>query len=99
MHTIVAGCRAPLPALLILSAALATPIANAQTRAPTTEPSIGALKESYLTCEREAMRGTLGGDSIMQCSILYEELKVRAFGGDSRSMRAWFSTQGVVQRK
>lgn len=47
------------------------------------------LKKFYLTCSRESVRGRLGGGEIQLCSIGYEELLQRSFGGDFRAFLAW----------
>lgn len=51
--------------------------------------SIDELKSLYLMCDRAAVGGQLSSAAIMQCSVVYEELKRRAFGGDFGKMLAW----------
>ena len=51
------------------------------------------LKSAYLQCERTAVSGRLGTGEIMLCSVLYEELKQRAFGGDFPRLKAWADEQ------
>ena len=53
------------------------------------EIPIASLKNAYLQCERAAVSGRLGTDEIMLCSVIYEELKQRAFGGDFSRLKAW----------
>ena len=57
------------------------------------EVSIGALKRAYLACNDAAIGGRMGSGSVMQCSIVYEALKRRAFGGDFGKLLAWSQAQ------
>jgi hypothetical protein len=59
---------------------------NAPARA---EMPIERLKRAYLECERAAVNGRLATDEIMLCSVLYQELKQRAFDGDFQRLKAW----------
>lgn len=77
-------------------AALAIQTSSAGTQSLGTMPSampIGELKRVYLDCERAVLAGGLGGGGIMQCSIVYEELKRRAFSGDFQRLKAWSDQQ------
>lgn len=47
------------------------------------------LKVLYQNCNREALAGRLDGGTIMACSMVYEALKQRAFGGDFARLLAW----------
>lgn len=51
------------------------------------------LKTVYLHCSREAPRGTLGFGGIASCSVVYETLLRRVFGGDFYSLIAWSRAQ------
>ncbi len=53
------------------------------------EVSIETLKRAYLACNRAAMQEQLTGRAIMTCSVIYEQLKQRAFGGDFDKLLAW----------
>lgn len=55
--------------------------------------SIDELKRVYQSCDREAISGQLSAGGIMNCSIVYEELKRRAFGGDFDKFLAWSSAK------
>jgi hypothetical protein len=55
--------------------------------------SIAELKRGYLLCNYAAISGRLNSAAIPQCSILYEELKQRAFGGDFYKLLAWSKAQ------
>ncbi len=49
--------------------------------------SIDALKRTYLDCERRALVQRIPADEIMQCSVVYEDLKRRAF--DDNWIKLW----------
>lgn len=49
-----------------------------------------ALKLRYLGCEQAASDGTLDRSGIMSCSVVYEELKQRVFGGSFDALHAWW---------
>jgi len=73
---------------------LGVPVAHAQQDEDALEAvSIEDLKCVYLSCSREASDGGLTGMGIMQCSIVYETLKRRAFGGDFDRLLAWSKAQ------
>ena len=57
------------------------------------DASVDALKREYLACDRSAMSGQLSSGGIMHCSIVYEELKRRAFGGDFDKLLVWSNSQ------
>ena len=50
---------------------------------------VAELKHAYLACDRAAMAGLLTSTGIMRCSMVYETLKNRAFGGDFLKLREW----------
>jgi hypothetical protein len=54
---------------------------------------LDGLKQVYLDCERRAAKGDLETSEIMKCSVIYEELKRCAFGGDFKLLKAWAETQ------
>ena len=47
------------------------------------------LKEFYLRCSREAIRGRMGAGEIALCSQGYELLLKRSFGGDFFALLEW----------
>ena len=49
-----------------------------------------SLKRRYLRCEQAASQGALDGSTIMSCSVAYEELKPRVFGGSFDALHAWW---------
>ena len=79
--------RAAAVALIAISLMMASP-AQPATPVPT-EMSVERLKSAYLECERAAVDGRLATGEIMLCSVLYEELKRRAFDGDFPRLKAW----------
>lgn len=57
--------------------------------------SVDELKRGYVSCSEAAMNSRLDNGSAMYCSMIYEELKRRAFGGDFERLLAWSrSTDG-----
>lgn len=52
-----------------------------------------SLKLDYLQCEDAASRGALDGAAVMACSIVYETLKQRVFGGSFDALVAWWRQQ------
>jgi len=72
-------------ALALLMAAI--PVARGGS--PTAAPTVDELKSAYLSCNRAAAGTRLSSGTIMQCSIVYEELKQRAFGDDFERLLAW----------
>lgn len=55
--------------------------------------SIAELKRVYLACDQAAADGRLTSAGVMQCSVVYEHLKRRAFGGDFERLRVWSRAQ------
>lgn len=51
------------------------------------------LKDFYLRCSRAADEGSLGSNEIALCSLGYEMLLNRAFGGDFFALLAWSRSQ------
>jgi hypothetical protein len=80
-----------------LLAALATPLAYGQSPGALKDLSIDELKRVYLGCDSAAIGGQLSKSEIMLCSVVYEELKQRAFGGDFDKLLAWSRAQPSAQ--
>jgi hypothetical protein len=81
---------------LILCTALASVTAQGKSeRSNEKQLSIAELKTIYLECDRGAMSGRLGSSEITACSMIYEELKQRAFGGDFEKFLAWSQAQNT----
>jgi hypothetical protein len=51
------------------------------------------VKQFYLGCSAAAMRGRLGGGETAACSVGYEVLLQRHFGGDFHALLAWSRKQ------
>lgn len=82
-------CIRSLAAATVLTVGLsASSSAGTITFAPAQMP-IETLKSAYLECERAALDGRLAVGEIMLCSVIYEEVKRRAFGGDFARLKAW----------
>jgi len=55
------------------------------------------LKRDYMACERAAMAGQLDAATVMACSMLYEELRARVFGGSFEALLSWWrGATGVI---
>lgn len=60
--------------------------------------SIPELKRVYLACDVASSADRLGAHEAMWCSIIHEELKKRAFGGDFDQMLTWWREQHGAAR-
>ncbi len=85
-----------LAACIPLFALLSTAAVHSQSSEPHLLP-VDVLKHVYLACEREAAKGDLDTSEIMQCSVLYEELKRRAFDGNFKLLKTWADGQIVAE--
>jgi hypothetical protein len=93
MATVTDACRRAV-ATLVWLVALATPLAHSQTSGSKQMAiPIDELKGAYLACNRAATSGRLNTGGIMKCSVVYEALKQRAFGGDFYKLLAWSKAQ------
>jgi hypothetical protein len=79
---------APLGAALIVAVG-ALHVARADEPSRISSMSIEKLKDVYQGCEQAAKTGRLNGSDVMYCSLVYEELKEKAFGGEFRRIRSW----------
>lgn len=81
----------------LMQLAIATPLAhgNSSGEEPNAVP-LGELKRAYLACSDTAVDGRMSSGSIMQCSMVYEALKRRAFGGDFEKLLAWSRDQSAA---
>jgi len=78
-------------ALVLMVAASPAPAqAPAPDRPHLASASIEALQRTYLECDRIATRTLLDLASAAHCSMVGEELKHRAFGGDFEQLLAWW---------
>jgi hypothetical protein len=67
--------------------------AGADERSHISAMSIAQLKDLYVGCEQAAMASKLSGGDVMYCSLVYEELKQKAFEGDFGRIRSWRDRQ------
>lgn len=76
-------------ALVLVGGAAPAALGHSHQSAEVERLSIEQLKRFYLWCARAATDGQLDNGAIMQCSVFYEALKERAFGGDFERLLAW----------
>jgi hypothetical protein len=88
---------APMRAITPCLLALFTLTAAAQAeRALARALTIEQLKIAFLDCDRRASITLLDIGDAERCSVIYEELKARAFGGDFDRLLAWWRTQKLA---
>jgi hypothetical protein len=73
---------------LALAITLVSLVLPAQARTPAAL-SPESLRAAYLACERAATAERMDAGGVMECSVIYEELKRRVFGGDFGRLREW----------
>jgi hypothetical protein len=82
--------RMPAAAIALALAAPAIPLAQGQGMGDGPDrTSIDRLKSEYLACNVAVMKSRLEAGAIMQCSVVYEALLQRGFGGDFIKLLAW----------
>ena len=54
------------------------------------ELSEAELKHYFMVCDRNASEGLLDDADAATCSVIYEMLKDRCFGGDSKALLEWW---------
>lgn len=93
-HSTAGACVAVAAASLI-SIAHATDMTKPLTVQDRATPvqTVDELKRVYIACDKASERGLLAHWQIAQCSVIYEELKRRAFGGDFDQFHAWSRTR------
>lgn len=83
-------------------AAQRTAPAAARPAPPVTQPVGSAtpaqLKATYLQCNRLAETTLLDFGTAVHCSLAYEGLKQRVFGGDFQRLLAWSRQQGAASQ-
>lgn len=96
------GTRLPNLDSAVVALMLAGTFSMAPARAEPAEAfaaaTIDELKIAYLGCSRSALDGGLSKPGIMGCSVVYEELKRRAFDGDFERLLAWSRAQDPMQK-
>lgn len=55
--------------------------------------TIDELKALYAACNDAVLNGRIDFGTVAQCSVGYEALKERAFGGDFARLREWSRSQ------
>ncbi len=79
--------------------ALAIPLAHGQSPNDALKAvPVDELKGAFLACDRAANGARLDTATIMHCSVVYEELKHRAFGGDFERLLAWARSEASVRK-
>jgi hypothetical protein len=80
-----------------LALAAASTAATAQSqRSHLAALTVDELKLAYLDCDRRAGQTMLGGAEAAHCSMTFEELKQRGFGGDFGRLHAWWQERRRV---
>ena len=83
-----------------LALAVVSTASTAQTdRSHLAAVTVDELKLMYLECDRRAGQTLLGSSEAAHCSMVFEELKQRGFGGDFRHLLAWWQAQRRVDAK
>lgn len=81
-------------ALILCAALFSAPAFGKSESSDKKQLTVAELKAIYLNCDRDAMRGILGAAEMGACSMVYEELKKRAFDGDFERFLVWSQAQG-----
>jgi hypothetical protein len=82
----------------LMLVALAAPRARGQSSdGELKDVPIDELKSVYLSCNGTVMGGQSNSAEIALCSVVYEELKQRAFSGDFEKLLAWSRGNSSVQ--
>lgn len=90
--------NAPLQVAALLCLALANDPVHAQSASSAATPfpknlATAELKRVFLVCDLASSRARLALHDAVQCSMVYEELKRRAFDGDYDKLLAWWRAQ------
>ena len=83
----------PLAYTLTLAAVVSTASTAQPDRSHLAALTVDELKLMYLECDRRARQTMLGSAEAAHCSMAYEELKQRGFGGDFGRLLAWWQAQ------
>jgi len=67
---------------------------------PDTEPQLSEteLKKLFLACDAASQSGLVDDADAAACSVIYEALKDRVFGGDSRRLLEWWRQEKSKRR-
>jgi len=91
--TLSAAATLSTTALILCAALSSAPAFGKSESGEKKQLTVAELKTIYLNCDRNAMRGILGSSETAACSIVYEELKKRAFDGDFEKLLVWSQAQ------
>jgi hypothetical protein len=69
------------------------PPVEARAASPLQDATPEELKAAYLYCDRLATTERFDSDAAASCSIVYEALKARVFGGSTERLIAWWRQQ------
>jgi hypothetical protein len=83
----------PLACTLALAAFVSTASTAQPDRSHLAALTVDELKLMYLECDRHARQTMLDSAEAAHCSMAYEELKQRGFGGDFGRLLAWWQAQ------
>jgi hypothetical protein len=83
----------PLAYTLTLAAVVSTASTAQPDRSHLAALKVDELKRMYLECDRRARQTMLDSAEAAHCSMAYEELKQRGFGGDFGRLLAWWQAQ------
>ncbi len=64
---------------------------------PSEADALAALERNFWLCERASQRTLLDSGTAAHCSIVYETLKARRFGGDFKALLAWWQANKDAQ--
>ena len=81
--------------VILVAVALATAANGQADRTSLKSATVDDLKQAYLMCDAQAASGRLPASAIMWCSVIYEELKDKAFGGEFEKLLAWSRTRAM----
>jgi hypothetical protein len=71
----------------------ATPVVAPAATPPVSHATPEQLKSAYLQCERLVLTTPMDFGTAAQCSMVYEALKQRVFGGDFERLLAWWQQE------
>lgn len=72
---------------MLMSVFFAMAMASAQ-QLP--EPTEAELKHYFMVCDQSSREGLMDDADAATCSVIYEMLKDRFFGGDSKALLEWW---------
>jgi hypothetical protein len=64
---------------------------------PSEADTLAALERNFWLCERASMKYLLDLGTAAHCSVVYETLKARRFGGDFKALLEWWQANKDAQ--